>query len=262
MKCLNSELISKYVDGEDLIESERKNIETHIHECEHCRKEYNSYLAMRQLLTQYWGGKIEGCFDGHTLAEYLKGLVSDDVRKQIEEHLTECDVCSSELQLMKQIVAEFESELKETIPKEADERIYTAIMKDILPLIELIKKDFAMAAKRLIENFIARYHQSERPFIENFWTMLSPLYDREVRFGRATLDSRASAIVGDSKDYESPSIIFTIMGICDHIQDYDEVVDKSELKTVIRQNARRFGIRRGERKKLEEFFTRELSTSN
>jgi len=152
MQCPDSELLFKYADGEKIDEANKEEIERHLPECASCRKEYESYIAMRQLLTEYWDGKIEGCFESETLAEYLEGLVDDDVKKQIESHITHCDACASEIELMKQIATEPEQEIE--IPKEVDDQIFTAIMAkreeflESFPLFDLIKKNFIEAGKR------------------------------------------------------------------------------------------------------------------
>lgn len=264
MPCPDKDLIFRYADGE-VNDAERREAEKHIQECRACREQYEEYKGMMQLLTQHWDGKLEDCIDTRTLAEYSMGMAVDAVKKQIEEHVAGCEVCASELQLMRQMDADI-SELEAVVPTEAvesDDQVYAALMErrreilESMPMPQLVKRDFIQAARRLTEKFIGRYHESEGTLLENFWRMFSPMYSTDVRFGKAALDSRASAMVGDSGGYESPPIIFAMLGVCDHIQN-SAAVDEDKLIRIIKDNEKRFGIPRRERRKLREFLIQEF----
>jgi len=262
MKCPDDELIFRYAHSES-DESERDQIGKHIQECESCQKEYRSYMAMKHILNKYWDGKIEGCFDTGTLATYSEGLVNGDLKKRIEEHITYCDICASELEFMKQIDLE-EEEID--IPKEADERILESILakrNEVLAvqdksLFPSVKADFKATAKRLTEGFVAKYHESERSLVDSLWRMFSTTYHRDTRFGDISFDSAVSAAAGDSKDIQTPTIIFAMIGICDYLNDYKEVPDEKSVKKIIEENTKRFDVSRKEGKKLEEFLMQEF----
>ncbi len=70
----DNELIFKYANNEELSDSEKESVKKHLLECESCKKEYNSFAAMRTILTEYWDGKTDDCIDTETLAEYSEGL--------------------------------------------------------------------------------------------------------------------------------------------------------------------------------------------
>ncbi len=265
MKCPDTEHIFRYANGE-VTDPERKEIEAHLRECESCRKEYESFRAIGKLLTEHWDGKIEGCFDSETLAEYLEGMVSDDVKRHIEEHIAQCEICASELELMKQMAIAPEHEIE--IPEESDRRILSAIMakrdellsdRGYVPSLDSIKESFEGAAKRLTKQFIGIYHQSELSLVESFWKMFSSSYDRDARFGSIAFDSGVSGAAGDSKDVLTPTVIFVMMGVCDYLQDYSEMPNEKPLRVIIRKNAKRFDVPRNERQKLEEFLLRKLT---
>jgi hypothetical protein len=263
MQCPDEEILFLYANGEEIDEEKKAEIEQHLLECDSCQKEYNSYRSMKQLLVESWDGKIEGCFDSNTLAEYLEGWVDDAVKRRVETHLSDCEVCASELEMMRQIEIQ-PPEVDIEIPVELDEKILGAIMSrreeilNTLPLSELIKKNPAEAAKRLTERYIAAYHQAEQSLVESFWEMLAPLYNRDVHFG-ATEDIAGGWATGDARDARTPSVIFSMMGVCDSLQELDEIPEKTQLRKIIRQNAKRFDVSWWERRKLQRFLDQELT---
>ena len=261
MKCPDEELIFRYANGEEI--GEREELQKHLAECDSCRKAFDSYSLMRNLLSKHWDGKIEGCFDTEALAKYSEGLLDDSSREMIKEHIAECDVCASELELMRQMVSAAEEDLE--IPDEVGERIYQGMLEKqqeillALPLKTLIKEEFSEAARRLTEAFIKKYHESEQSLLDHFWRMFSTLYNRDVRFGSSGLSSALSGLAGDAKGFQSPPVIFTMLGVCDHLHDYEEVPDEKVLMSIIKENEKRFAISRRERRKLEEFLIEEFA---
>lgn len=129
MKCPESELIFKYANDEEINEAKKRELRAHIKECASCRKEYESYVAMRYLLINYWDGKIEGCFDTDTLSDYLDGTVNPDIGAQIEEHIAHCEICATELNLIKQMDTAARN-MAVKMPKEVDERIYKKLIAE------------------------------------------------------------------------------------------------------------------------------------
>jgi hypothetical protein len=261
MECPDNELISRYADGE-VDDTEKREAERHIRECESCRKEYESFAAMGELMTRHWDGKIEGCFDAETLAEFLAGQVDDDVQEQIREHVAHCEVCAAELELLRQMDVEGEAD----IPVERDKGILASILahgrEEEPPSFASIKGDFRQAAKKLTERFIARFHGWESSMVESFWNMFSPSYSRETKLGDISLDAGVSAVAGDARDIHTPEIIFAMLGTCDYIQELDKLPDRKELSHIIKLNTRRFGISRDERRKLQEFLLEQLYTES
>ena len=121
-----------------------------------------------------------------------------------------------------------------------------------------IKENFKQSARRLTERFISKYHESEQPLVESFWEMFSPSYNRDARFGDIAFDAGISAVAGNSRDVMTPNIVFVMMGICDYLQELDEIPDEKRIRDIVRQNAKRFSVSRSERRKLEEFLVQAL----
>ena len=71
MQCPDPELLFDYVNDETIGEHIETEIQQHLVSCDSCTQEYNSHRATKRILTEYWDGKIESCFDTDTLSEYL-----------------------------------------------------------------------------------------------------------------------------------------------------------------------------------------------
>jgi anti-sigma factor RsiW len=129
-KCPDIDLIHRYASGEAVTEYEMKLAESHIRECDSCRREYNSIISTIKLLTEYWDEKTEHCIDTETLAEYSEGILDEETNSRIKEHLKDCIVCSQELEMLRAIDFPTQQELASfEMPKDVDERIFSALMK-------------------------------------------------------------------------------------------------------------------------------------
>jgi len=261
MQCPEKDLILRFANNDDIDAEQKEAVEKHLSECDECRKLYNSYVAMQRMVTDLWDGKKEGCPDTDTLSEYIEGWLDDDEdeKKKVEEHISHCKICAYDIESMKQMDASVELAQEKKVPENISQEILSGIMaKRSQVLLESMRADYKKAAKRLIDRFMEKYQIAEQSVIDLFWNMFSSSYNRDIRFGASGLDAAISGAAGDSEDSKTPSAMFTIMGICDYLQDLDGIPDEKQIRNIVRENTRRFRIGRKERRIFEEFIMDEL----
>src|SRR5258707_9867649 len=97
MDCLNSiaptdeELISFALDGEALSEEAR----THLERCETCQKRLADYEQINAYLVSHL--YRSQCPTGEQLSFYCAGLLPEDERMHIANHVLDCPLCAAEV---------------------------------------------------------------------------------------------------------------------------------------------------------------------
>lgn len=140
MKCPSIKDILMLEDGESSKE-EAKKIKDHMEECSNCQQNTDFLkvlsIAVPQAMKEIESERTKDCLDDERLAAYLDNKFSEEKKQKIEEHLTECSLCSQEVVSLREMLDSIE---KEGIEETPDWLIEKAKKKGLIPEPKIVEK--------------------------------------------------------------------------------------------------------------------------